>query len=575
MRKLKFNITKKLALTYLVIIFVAIITTVSCINSLVKYQELDNEFVFENLPSIEKLKEIQYLSAEINKLAKSWVFISSQSDKDKLQRLLKNAYPLSLNKLNAVSKKYTLKEDIDAIKEINKHSEEAILNINKNAQLLNGFEAYFDEKIVNQSVDIYYEKINVNFLINDKIFAELLIRKTARQEAIFKNKEALISYLNFIFLTAIILIVLISFISIYFTKKKISNPLIVLEKIISNVSIGDVQTIPISKEKDEIGDMQNALSKMIDGLKEKISFAKDIGNGNYKAEVNLLSDHDQLGYSLIDMALDLQQYDKNIKESKAIVETQRNEILDSIDYSLHIQQSLIPSDAMFEKTLKDSFMFFRPKDIVSGDFPWLFETKKFVYFGVVDCIGHGVPGAMMSMIGILLLNSIIQNGIDNISPSEILAELHKEVVKTLKQNSKENSKDGMDASLCRLDYANKEILFSGAHLPLVLLRGDKLEIFKGDRFNIGGLYYQNKNIYTDHIIKLQKGDKIFIFSDGLIDQIGGVEKKKWMTSNFKEFILENKDISMSDFKQKVSSKFDEFKGNCKQIDDVLLIGVEI
>ena len=267
---------------------------------------------------------------------------------------------------------------------------------------------------------------------------------------------------------------------------------------------------------------------------------------------------------------------KELEATKALIEAQSKKIVDSINYSLRIQQSIIPSSEIFEEALGKQCVFYKPKDVVSGDFPWLIKKDKYIYFGAIDCTGHGVPGAMMSMIGNLLLNSIVNNGNECKTPSEILAELHKAVVHTLKQDAEGNkAADGMDASLCRIDFEGKDLLFSGAHLPMLFLRGDELETYKGDKFPVGGMQYRNRNTYSDHIIKLEDGDKIFIFSDGIIDQVGGEENMKWMTSNLKQFILDNKDVPMLNFREKISEKFDEFKGNHKQVDDVLLMGVEI
>lgn len=262
------------------------------------------------------------------------------------------------------------------------------------------------------------------------------------------------------------------------------------------------------------------------------------------------------------------------KDAKRIIEEQNKKIQDSINYSLKIQQSIIPSHNAFQLALNNYFVFYRPKDVVSGDFPWLFERDEFVYFAAIDCTGHGVPGAMMSMIGYLLLNAIVKEG-ESKTPSEILKLLHESVVSTLKQDQDvKNSSDGMDASLCRIDMKKKQLLFSGAHLPLLHLRNDELNIYKGDKFPVGGMQYRNKNAYTDNLIELEIGDKIFVYSDGIIDQIGGEENRKWMSSGLKEFIVQNRNCSMDSFHDKIAQYFESYKGDNKQIDDVLLIGFE-
>jgi len=266
---------------------------------------------------------------------------------------------------------------------------------------------------------------------------------------------------------------------------------------------------------------------------------------------------------------------QELEATKTLIEAQSKKILDSINYSLRIQQSIIPSDNEFKEVLNEHFVYYKPKDVVSGDFPWMFQRGDYVYVASIDCTGHGVPGAMMSMIGNLLLNSIVSNG-ELKTPSEILAELHKAVISTLKQDAVGNkAADGMDAALCRINYKENELLFSGAHLPMIFMRNGELEMFKGDKFPVGGLQYRNRNTYSDHKIELEKGDKFYIYSDGIIDQTGGEEGRKWMTSNLKEFIQENNHLPMDALVEKVKTTFESYMGEYKQVDDVLLIGIEI
>jgi len=267
---------------------------------------------------------------------------------------------------------------------------------------------------------------------------------------------------------------------------------------------------------------------------------------------------------------------KELAASNELIEEQQKKIMDSINYSLRIQQSIIPSNEAFDTSLGKHFVYYKPKDVVSGDFPWLHVKDSCTYFAAVDCTGHGVPGAMMSMIGNLLLNAIVEKGVECKTPAEILAELHRSVVSTLKQDAEGNkAADGMDAALCRIDFEKQELLFSGAHLPLLFLRNGELEVIKGDKFPVGGLQYRNRNTYSDTTIQLQKGDRIFIFSDGIIDQIGGPEKLKWMSASLKDFVLAHKDTPIEAIKEKIHEVFEAYKGELKQVDDVLLIGLEI
>ncbi len=267
---------------------------------------------------------------------------------------------------------------------------------------------------------------------------------------------------------------------------------------------------------------------------------------------------------------------EELQQIKLVMEKQSKKISDSINYAQRIQGSISPSSEFMTECLDKHFIFYQPKDVVSGDFPWLYKRGGYVYLATCDCTGHGVPGAMMSMIGNLLLNDVVNNEEKIKSPSEVLLMLHKGVVQTLKQDAPGNkAADGMDVALCRFNMGRKELLFSGAHLPLFLLRNNELITYKGDRFPVGGMQYRNRNKYSDHIIDLKEGDKIFIFSDGIIDQLGGPENRKLMTVGLKEFILANSNLTMEEFGIKIENFFAEFMGKNKQIDDVIIIGVEI
>lgn len=267
---------------------------------------------------------------------------------------------------------------------------------------------------------------------------------------------------------------------------------------------------------------------------------------------------------------------KELENSSKLIQDQKRKIVDSINYALHIQQAIIPSDADFRKILDKYFSLYLPKDVVSGDFPWMLQHQNYLYFAAIDCTGHGVPGAMMSMIGNLILNGIIQQSNTVLNPSEVLLQLHQSVVKTLKQDAPDNTTaDGMDAALCRLNMDTQELLFAGAHLPLQLLREGEVTTYKGSKFPIGGVQYKNKNEYEDHSIQLKAKDRIFVYSDGIVDQMGGERGKKWKTKSLVQFIQNTAHLNMDECKDALYQTFMDYKGDTRQLDDVLVIAVEI
>jgi PAS domain S-box-containing protein len=269
----------------------------------------------------------------------------------------------------------------------------------------------------------------------------------------------------------------------------------------------------------------------------------------------------------------------DITEAKRIereIQDKNKKIEDSINYAERIQKSILPDNVLIREYLPKSFIYYKPRDVVSGDFPWFYSKEDTIYIAVVDCTGHGVPGAMLSFIGYFLLNNIV--GIEtNLNAAQVLDQLHQSVRFTLKQHRQDaDARDGMDIAFCKINLKKKELLFAGAHRPLFLLRKGELIEHKGDRKAIGGIPLGKKpeENFTNYNIDIQKGDKVFFFSDGLTDQLGGSEKKKYSPARVRECILANKDMNMPGYHEFFSKDFEEWKNENKQIDDVLLIGIE-
>lgn len=269
----------------------------------------------------------------------------------------------------------------------------------------------------------------------------------------------------------------------------------------------------------------------------------------------------------------------DITEAKRIeleIADKNRKIEDSINYAQRIQSAILPDNDFIREYLPKSFIFYKPRDVVSGDFPWFFKRDDVVYIAVVDCTGHGVPGALLSFVGYFILNNIVDHEREY-TAAEVCDLLHNGVRHTLKQNREDASgRDGMDIALVKYDPRKKEIHFSGAHRPLYLLRNGELIEYKGDRKAIGGIPLGNKpeKNFTNYTIELVPGDKVFFFSDGLTDQLGGPEFKKFSPGRVRELIVQNQSYSMEEYCNFFDKEFFTWKGSEKQIDDVLLIGIE-
>jgi len=265
---------------------------------------------------------------------------------------------------------------------------------------------------------------------------------------------------------------------------------------------------------------------------------------------------------------------KNDREARARLEEKNKEIVDSINYAKRIQDAMMTSDSYRKSVIPNSFIFFKPLDVVSGDFYWVYKDQEDnIFFTVADCTGHGVPGAFMSMIGTSLLNEIIvEKGIKD--TNKILDGMRKQIIKSLNQDTEDDQKDGMDISICKLNMKKKTLEFSGAHNPLVIVSGNELKTVKGDSQAVG-LETVDIKPFTKHSIKLKKDDMIYIYSDGYQDQFGGENGKKYMTANFKKLLLK---ISKEEEKKQnklLEIELANWMKNENQIDDVCIMGVRV
>ena len=278
---------------------------------------------------------------------------------------------------------------------------------------------------------------------------------------------------------------------------------------------------------------------------------------------------------------------ENLQVQKDIVTNHRDKIAlqnqkitDSIQYALRIQQALLPPEEFFTEIFSDHFLFNQPKDIVSGDFYWLKSFSDKIFIAVADSTGHGVPGAFMSLLGISFLNEIVSNP-NNVSAAGILNKLRNHLKKSLNQKgNKTEARDGVDIALCIIDKSTNEIQFAGAYNPLIIIKDvkkkyhDNLIELKGDKMPIG-LHFKEKDSFTNHIIKINSSDKFYLFTDGYIDQFGGLHGRKFLLNKFKELLLEIHNLPMAEQKIKLLKTYEDWKENREQIDDILILGFSI
>ena len=257
---------------------------------------------------------------------------------------------------------------------------------------------------------------------------------------------------------------------------------------------------------------------------------------------------------------------REINEQKKIVDIKNHDITDSINYARKIQQAIVPSKTGLEEFLPESFIYYRVKDIVSGDFYWYHKYEDELVIAAVDCTGHGVPGALVSMISVSLLKQTVDiQGIHQ--PDKILANLQKEITSFLHRGSN----DGMDIALCSVNLNKMTLSFAGAMLRIIMIRDGVAKEIKGDRFPISRNTAMN-TIFTNHTISLKKGDAFYMFTDGYYDQFGGTKHKKFMYKNLEKLFLSIYDLDMQEQKSIIENTHKNWKGELEQVDDILVIG---
>lgn len=264
-----------------------------------------------------------------------------------------------------------------------------------------------------------------------------------------------------------------------------------------------------------------------------------------------------------------------INKQKNIVEEQNQDITDSIKYAKRIQSAILPPRNLWQKILPDSFVLYLPKDVLSGDFYWIEETKDYIYVAAADCTGHGVPGALISIVNYNLLNkAVLEKNL--ITPSEILDSVNLWLTESLHQTYRDSAvRDGMDISLIAIHKHSNKILFAGANNPIYLISKGALKQIKGDKFPVGAFVEDKIQKFTSKEFTVSSGDILYLFSDGFADQFGGQNGKKYKYASFQEKLLKVSNLHINEQRKTMKEEFNIWKGNLEQVDDVLLVGIKI
>jgi len=588
--KFRFTIGGKIITGFGVLLLLTLFVFLLTKKTLDSSREVTDEITQVNSPSVDALQELKIHIERSRRLINNWVNIQTGSDaldKQKLNHLSDIELPYSIKQIEKLSKHWNEEEKgfkSDLLASIDTLSSFHIYIKSE----LNSFESYEDPIIQFTCNDMIEEGGSVNVQTDKVIWLldELILRQRKNTDKGSRNMNISFDRLEFVVLYLGIALVLGGIVIALFTTRTIVKPVRQLRDLLLLMGQGIIPEKKMEPRTDEIGEMSVALNDLMDGVKRTAEFAREVGASNFESVYYPLSDNDSLGHSLIAMRISLFESTTNL-ENKVLerteeIEKQKKElemlythVTDSIIYAKRIQEAMLPPDDFVNQAIPNSFILYLPKDIVSGDFYWVKEKAGKVLFAAVDCTGHGVPGAFMTIVGHNGLNQAL-NEATEINPADILNSLNVMISEALhSEGSADQVKDGMDAAMCVMDFNKNEIEFAGAYNPLYLVRDGVIEQIKGNKFPIGAFIMEEQQKFVSHKIKLRKGDTIYIFSDGYADQFGGSRGKKFMYRNFRELLLEIQDLDMLEQKNVLNKTMEEWRGDLEQVDDILIIGLRI
>lgn len=409
-----------------------------------------------------------------------------------------------------------------------------------------------DSVTVDKKVDGRY--LSVQYLFN-KLNNSGLYKGSVIRISSDTTDEIRSEYFRLIgFLLIFVIVLTIIVFLIYRKTRVITNPIKKLVEHVNRVSNGNLSERAEVSGSTEIVTLSTRFNKMIAELEE------------------LYNDLEQ---KVKDRTAEVVAQKAEIEAQRDLLAEQQKHIIDSIQYSKRLQNAILPTNDFVEELFPESFVLYLPKDIISGDFYWFHRHNNRRYFSAIDCTGHGVPGALVSMVGQNWLNYAVKD-LELEKPSDILDALNDGVMTTFKERDDETSvKDGMDLALCCIDYDRMKLEFAGAYNPVLIVRNGEVTQIKGDKFPIGAFFRGVKGKFQNHEIDVQKGDVVYVYSDGYADQFGGEVGFKFLTKRFRQLLLDIHQKPLDEQKEILEKTINDWMAGLEQVDDITVVGIKV
>jgi serine phosphatase RsbU (regulator of sigma subunit) len=593
---MRMTIGRKIGLGFGLFIFFAALVVLLTNRTLERSRSINEQINEVYSPSVDALVRLRNLMVSSHMLIKHWALLESRADapeKTELIRITHEELPRLLDRIDLLMASWG-REEVALMARITANMDSVFMTHDRIKSLLPSLESYRDPFVHMERSDLAEEGGPL-----DKQTAAVLgdldklleLQESKRLElggGMIRSFDSLKFFVLYMGLALVVIGVLVAVLII----RGIVRPVQRLRNMLLSLGRGIIPRTKVQATNDEIGDMSMALSSLVEGLRRTTDFSHAVAAGDFEAEYRPLSEEDMLGHALLKMRDELGQRERILemkvlerteevvrqkeeveRQSRKVVELYKN-VTDSIRYAKRLQESILPPDKRIRELLPDSFVYYRPKDIVSGDFYWFDRVEDRLMFAAVDCTGHGVPGAFMSLVGYNGLNQAIREH-GRSRPSEILRELNRIAFDALhKDREQALVRDGMDMALCSYDPSRMVLEYAGANCPLYLVRNGEVLQFAPDKNAIGS-FELNGFSFTDHRIRLEQGDMIYVFSDGYADQFGGPKGKKYLYRRFRELLVS---VSLEPTvvqRERIHAEFSTGRGAHEQVDDILVIGVRV
>ena len=559
-------------------------------STLAESQALGQRIDHVLTPSLEALEDLDRSVSEGRVLIRHWLSVQSGPDdpeKQALQIIVNEVTPKHLKRLSVLAEDWPVAEQLQR-DSLSRAVEHMFIVYGEIMRLLPDFESYDDPMA---TMDAEYYALDGSSLpeLTDQIRSHLDHLTSAQTEAL-RNSTARMAqlgnrlrlYAGNVALGVLILGILVA----YFVTRSITVPVRELKRALLYMGRGVTPESPVRVRRDEIGEMALAVNRLADGLQATRAFSLEVGRGNFEAEYTPLSEEDALGRAILKMRDDLatneaeleakvQARTAEVEHQRQRIETLYSDLRDSIEYAERIQKAILPTTLERNSVFRHNAVFYRPRDVVSGDFHWFHSVGRLRMFAAVDCTGHGVPGAFMSLIGYQGLERVTKVYTE---PNDVLSALNRSAREVLHSNGPDNGarlNDGMDCAFVTIDMERMELKFSGANSSLYIVRAEgEIEEIKPDKLAIASFEPSTRS-YTLHTRPLSAGDVVFATTDGFPDQFGGPKGKKFMRKRLRALFVDIAPLAADEQERRLAAAFDEWKGSEPQVDDVLVIAVRV